>query len=140
MTPIERRHAATMATVAKFQGRAFKLGTVDCARMVHFHAKKLGWKVSVAKAGSYRSIVTAKAALNRLGYQSLSEAMDGAGIARIAPASATLGDVVEIQGNHPLGTLGICVGNGRIICFHEDHPGTVIFQPVLPLAAWSMLP
>jgi hypothetical protein len=140
MTPIEKRHKATLATVAQYQPRAFKLGRVDCAHMVAFHARKLGWSVSIAKLGSYRDIDTAQALLAKQGWSDLLEAMDGFGITRKAPASALLGDVVAIQGDHPLGTLGVCVGNGRIICFHEDHPGTVIFQPKLPLAAWDMLP
>jgi hypothetical protein len=140
MTPIEIRHKATEATVAKFQTRAFRLGVVDCARMVAFHAKQMGWKVTLSKAGSYRTLIGAQAALRRVGYDNLRQAMDGHGISRIAPAAAMIGDVMEIQGDHPLGTLGICVGNGRIICFHESHPGTVIFQPSVPIAAWNMLP
>lgn len=140
MTPLERRHKATQATVAKVQSRPFKLGINDCARMVAFHARKMGWQIKAAPSGSYHSIAKAKAELKKLGYANLAEAMDGAGMPRIAAAAALLGDVMEIQGDHPLGTLGICVGNGRIICFHEDHPGTVIFQPAAPLAAWSLLP
>lgn len=139
-TPIEKRHKATMATVAKFQSRKFKLGRIDCAQMVAYHARRLGWTISVAKAGSYKDIRSAKAVLKKLGWANLLEAMDGCGIPRKAPAAALIGDVVAIQGDHPLGTLGINIGNGRIICFHEDHPGTVVFEPAMPLAAWDLLP
>ncbi|CAN5334385.1 hypothetical protein BH10PSE12_BH10PSE12_02630 [soil metagenome] len=140
MTPLERRQKVTLATVAKVQARPFKLGVNDCARMVAFHARQLGWKVKAAPAGSYHSIVKAQAELKKLGVANLPEAMDACGIPRIAPAFALLGDVMEIQGDHPLGTLGICMGNGRIICFHEDHPGTVILQPAAPITAWNLLP
>src|SRR3546814_10299496 len=55
---------------------------------------------------------------------------------RIAPASALLGDIIEIEGDGPLGSMGVYVGNGRIFCYHELHDVPVIFQPVAPIAAW----
>src|SRR3546814_13704694 len=81
-------------------------------------AKKLGHKVSLAKAGSYSSALGAKRALAKVGYATLSEALD-AHLPRIAPASALLGDIIEIEGDGPLGTMGVYVGNGRIFCYPE---------------------
>src|SRR3546814_3515299 len=54
---------------------------------------------------------------------------------RIAPAAALLGDIIEIEGDGPLGSMGVYVGNGRIFCYHELHDVPVIFQPVAPIAA-----
>src|SRR3546814_7547662 len=98
-------------------------------------AKKLGHKVSLAKAGSYSSAVGAKRAFAKVGYVTLSEALD-AHLPLIAPASALLGDIIEIEGDGPLGSMGVYVGNGRIFCYHELHDVPVIFQPVAPIAAW----
>src|SRR3546814_1817679 len=52
MTPIERRHAATEATLAKYRDQPFKWGRYDCARVIAHQAKKPGHKVSLSKAGS----------------------------------------------------------------------------------------
>src|SRR3546814_7620396 len=65
-------------------------------------------------------------------YATLSEALD-AHLPRIAPASALLGDIIEIEGDGPLGSMGVYVGNGRIFCYHELHDVPVIFQPVAPI-------
>src|SRR3546814_1395423 len=54
----------------------------------------------------------------KVGYATLSEALD-AHLPRIAPASALLGDIIEIEGDGPLGSMGVYVGNGRIFCYHE---------------------
>src|SRR3546814_5477160 len=118
MTPIERRHAATEATLAKYRDQPFKWGRYDCARVIAHQAKKLGHKVSLAKAGSYSSALGAKRALAKVGYATLSEALD-AHLPRIAPASALLGDIIEIEGDGPLGSMGVYVGNGRIRS--EEH-------------------
>src|SRR3546814_9900413 len=120
MTPIERRHAATEATLAKYRDQPFKWGRYDCARVIAHQAKKLGHKVSLAKAGSYSSALGAKRALAKVGYATLSEALD-AHLPRIAPASALLGDIIEIAGDGPLGSMGVYVGNGSICCYHELH-------------------
>src|SRR3546814_2605189 len=109
-----------------------------CARVIAHQAKKLGHKVSLAKAGSYSSALGAKRALAKVGYATLSEALD-AHLPRIAPASALLGDIIEIEGDGPLGSMGVYVGNGRIFCYHELHDVPVIFQPVAPIAAWRPL-
>ena len=135
MTPLERRHAATEATLAKYRAQPFKWGRYDCARVIAHQAKKLGHKVSLAKAGSYSSALGAKRALAKVGYAHLAEALDDH-LPRIAPASALLGDIMEIEGDGSLGSMGVYVGNGRIFCYHELHELPVIFQPAAPLAAW----
>src|SRR3546814_10381958 len=70
-------------------------------------------------AGSYSSALGAKRALAKVGYATLSEALD-AHLPRIAPASALLGDIIEIEGDGPLGSMGVYVGNGRIFR-SEEH-------------------
>src|SRR3546814_18117193 len=94
MTPIERRHAATEATLAKYRDQPFKWGRYDCARVIAHQAKKLGHKVSLAKAGSYSRALEEKRALAKVGYTTLSEALD-ANLPLIAPASALLDDIIE---------------------------------------------
>src|SRR3546814_7820832 len=83
-------------SLAKYRDQPFKWGRYDCARVIAHQAKKLGHKVSLAKAGSYSSALGAKRALAKVGYATLSEALD-AHLPRIAPASALLGDIIEIE-------------------------------------------
>ncbi|PZQ56276.1 MAG: hypothetical protein DI555_06585 [Novosphingobium pentaromativorans] len=140
MTPLERRHAATEATLARYRGRAFKWGSVDCAKVAAFHLKKLGHKIAISKAGAYQSDFGAARALKRLGYSTLAEMADGIGLVAIAPARMLLGDVALIPSEGAIGALGIYAGNGNIFCFHEDHDALVTFKPTEILRAWSVLP
>lgn len=138
MSPLELRHAAIEATMARYRDRPFKWGSVDCAKVAAFHLKKLGHPISISKAGSYSSMLGATRALHRLGYASLAEMADGLGLAHIAPARMLLGDIAEIEGEGP-GAIGLYAGNGNLFCFHEDHPGLVTFMPNRIIRAWSVL-
>jgi hypothetical protein len=142
MTPLERRHAAIEATMAKFRDQPFEWGKVDCARVAAFHLKQLGYKIAISKAGRYTTILGAAKALKRLGYASLAEMADGLGLLPITPARMLLGDVVEIVAENSIGAIGLYAGNGNVFCFHEDHPGLVTLKPTQDsiLRAWSVLP
>lgn len=134
-----RRVAAAQATVDRFKGRPFRFGTNDCARMVAFHLKQVGLPVRLAKAGSYRSPLGASRALRRLGYDSLAAALDAQGLGRIAPASAVVGDIIELPGEPPFGALSVAVGNGRVLGYHQDTAGAEILQPTAFVAAWRVI-
>ena len=138
-SPLELRHAAIEATMARYRDRPFKWGSVDCAKVAAFHLKKLGHKILISKAGTYSSPLGAARALRRLGYANLPEMADGIGLLQIAPARMLLGDICAIEGDTQLGAIGIYAGNGNIFCFHEDHPGLVTMTPTTILRAWSVL-
>ena len=131
-----RRVAAAQATLDRFRARPFRFGTHDCARMVAFHLRRLGHPVRLAKAGSYRSTLGAARALRALGSGSLAEALDRHGLARIAPAAAIVGDIVELPGEPPFGALAVVMGNGRALAYHQDAEGAVVVQPTAYVAAW----
>ncbi|WP_037462623.1 DUF6950 family protein [Sphingobium herbicidovorans] len=139
MTPLERRHAAIEATMARYRDRPFEWGKVDCAKVAAFHLKRLGHKILISKAGSYSSPLGASRALRRLGYATLAEMADGIGLTPIPYARMLLGDIAEMPAEAPLGAIGIYAGNGNLFCFHEDHPGLVTFAPDRILRAWSVL-
>lgn len=126
MKPLVRRQRAVEATMERFRGKAFAFGSVDCAKVAAFHLKQLGQPVRLSKAGQYKTLIGAQAALRRLGYETLPEAMDGHGFARIAPAAALLGDIVSFGCDHAIGALGIVAGNGNMIAFHEAHDTLVV--------------
>lgn len=122
-TEIERRRNAAQATLDHFRDRPFAWGRYDCAKMLAFHLRQYGRRIHLlAKAGSYSSAIGAKAALRRLGVESLPELLD-LHLTRIPPAAAVIGDIVSGEGDDPLGTVGIVLGNGAILGYSEDAPG-----------------
>lgn len=123
----------------RFRDREFGWGSVDCAKMVAFHLKQLGHKVRLSKAGQYKTAASAVAALKRLGYTTLPDAMDGHGFPRIAPAAALIGDVVSFASDHEIGALGIVVGNGNMMAFHELHALPVIMSMGRIDTGWKVL-
>lgn len=139
MTPMEKRHAAIEATMAKYRDRPFAWGSVDCAKIAAFHLAQLGHVIRIAKAGGYKTPLGAKRALRRLGYATLAEMADGIGLTAIAPARMLLGDIAETAGDNAIGTVGLYAGNGNLFGFHQDHPGLVTLQPDNILRAWSVL-
>lgn len=139
MKPLVRRQKAVEATMERFRGKAFAFGSVDCAKVTAFHLKQLGHKVRLSKAGQYKTLIGAQAALRRLGYETLPEAMDGHGFERIPPARALLGDIVSFPCEHPIGALGIVIGNGNMLAFHELHDQPVVMTMSQIDHAWRTL-
>lgn len=121
MTDLEKRVAAVTATMARFEGRAFEWGRVDCAKMAAFHLRTLrGHKLGLSKAGTYKSALGAKRALARLGHDSLEGALDAAGLARIPAAAALTGDILLAPGTDGWSAIMILIGNGAALGFGED--------------------
>lgn len=143
-TELDRRARITQATLDKFRDQPFAFGKCDCVRIAGFHLREMGYNPKLARGGAYKSALGAKAALNRAGYGSLAEALDGLYLPRIAPARAKIGDLVMGEGDldeYGIGILSVYLGNGRILTFAEGYPSTVVGQPKLaPTAAWEVRP
>jgi hypothetical protein len=139
MNPLVRRQRALQATIDKYGSRPFDWGAVDCGRVIAFHLKQLGHKIRLSKAGQYKTALGARAALKRLGYDSLPDAMDGHGLPRVPAAMALLGDIVLVPGDDELGALGIYAGNGKYIGFHEDHERMVSMIFTSVDVAWKAI-
>lgn len=137
-----RRQKAVQATMERFRGKAFAFGSVDCGKVIAFHLKQLGYKIRLSAAGQYKTLKGAQSALRRLGFETLPDAMDGHGFARIAPAAALMGDIVSYPTDHPIGALGIMTNGGNILCFHPDHEMLVVLAPnpdaTHQAVAWSV--
>lgn len=128
MTQLELRVAATSATFSRFNGKPLVLGTTDCARMVAFHLKQLGFKPSLLKAGAYSTEVGARRALKRMGVTSLSEIMDRH-FPRIAPAEARVGDVCCVEGDGDMGdAMQIVLHRNHVLGFHDGVCGELVNQ------------
>lgn len=125
--------------MARYRDKPFAWGRVDCAKVAAFHLKQLGFKISLSKAGTYSSAKGAARALRRLGYASLAEMADGIGLTPIAPARMLLGDLAELEGDSPIGAIGIYAGNGNLFCFHQDFDVLITLAPNSIVRAWSVI-
>lgn len=140
MMPLERRHAAIEATMARYRGRPFLWGKVDCAKVAAFHLKKLGYPILISKAGAYHSARSARRAISRMGFDNLAALIDSLGLSRIPYSRLLLGDIILNEGHAGIDAIGIYAGNGHVLGFHEDHlhQGLVAID-VMPTIAWSVL-
>lgn len=138
MNPLIRRTVLTEQTNAKWFGRPFRWGSSDCARIAAFHARKFGHKPP--KTGGYSTLAGAIARLEELGYATLPDLIDGYGLREIAPAFAMTGDIVSFASDAPIGAIGIVVGNGRMLAFHEAAEGAAIISMDHIDRAWDIWP
>ena len=130
-----KRMYATQATVDQFKEKAFDWGTYDCGQLVVAHAANCGRKIVVPPYGDK---VGAARSLREAGWGTLHNAMDVL-FTPIEPASAIMGDFVELPGGDGFSCLTVAVGNGRVLGFHADIPHCDILQPVLISGAWSIV-
>ena len=137
--PFVRRTRAAQRTLDIWSKRAMKLGTSDCVRMAASHLRLLGHRVKLPHSGSYRTVNSARKALKEMGFDSVAAALDAMGMARIAPAAAIVGDIIMMPSADDLGSLGIALGGGRVVAYHEDVKTAAVLQPLEYVAAWRAL-
>lgn len=133
---IVKRTVLTEKTKEKFYGRQFAWGTGDCAKMAAFHARAFGWKIP--KQGTYRTEFGALKYLKELGFDSVTDLVTATGLTEIAPARAMIGDIVTFESDSKIGALGIAVGNGNMLAFHESVEGGAILSMSAVEKAWSI--
>lgn len=144
MHELLRRKAAVEATRDKFAGRPFAWGTVDCAKVALWHVRNLGHsaRVGLSRAGTYKSPLGARKALQRAGHASLAAAIDAAGLQRIPPAAALMGDVVIYPGGDDWEAVTIVAGHRAYLGFDamDLGAGLQVMNDLrdLPLAAWRV--
>lgn len=136
MTELVKRMEITELTRQKFYGKSFKWGTCDCARIAAFHARKFGWPLpAIVKYRSYR---TAKQALQKLGVQTIPDLVAATGLKEIPAAFAMVGDIVSFPSDADVGAIGIVIGNGNMLAFHEAAEGAAIVSMGQIDKAWSI--
>lgn len=127
MTELELRVAATSATFARFNGQPLVLGSTDCARMLAFHLKQIGFKPSLLKAGAYSTPVGARRALTRMGVTSLSEIMDRHFPRWDSQAQARVGDICCVAGDGGMGdAMQVKLHRDTVLGFHDGVCGELV--------------
>lgn len=134
----QRRVDATQATLDRFKDVPFEWGRFDCVRMAAHLLRQAGYKPSLSAGGTYRSLLGAKKALKKAGFDTLADALDSLGLERITPAATVVGDIIEWPSENELAALGIALGNGRMVAYHPDSAGACVLQPVEFVAAWRV--
>ncbi len=129
MSDLQARVDAVKATQAHFAGRPFAWGRVDCVKVAAWHLRAMGHHLGLGlnKAGTYRSALGARRALERAGHASLAAALDGV-LPRIAPAAALPGDLLIGPGTDEWEALGIYAGNGAVVGFYDGEKGLTIVR------------
>jgi hypothetical protein len=118
-----------------------RMGVNDCVRMTAAHLRLLGYRVKLPASGSYRTVNSARKALAARGFADVAAALDAMDLPRIAPAAAIIGDVIMLPSADGLGSLGIALGNGRIVAYHEEvDAGAAVLQPLEYVTAWRVSP
>jgi len=139
MSHLIKRQQATQATLDAYLGKALRWGVADCARVARFHLHKLGVPLPFLKGVRYRSPAGAASALEALGFETLTQAVDATGFARIPPAAAWAGDLVALpappDGPFDIAIM-IAIGNGRLFGLHGGR--FVVLQPAAYAAAWRV--
>lgn len=129
---------AAQACIDRFNGKSYEPGKRDCAILVCHALHHAGRSVPFLKGKTWTSEAGALKLLRRLGFTGLAEAVDAAGLERIAPASARVGDIVAMPASNPAWdcVLTVCVGNGRVLGFIEGRAAVV--QPKAYITAWRV--
>lgn len=129
-----RRQGALEKTMAKYKGKAFAWGRVDCSTLLRSHLVAMGHK-RLPKPPDYSSAVGARKALKGMGFDDVGELLDSL-VPRIPPAMALPGDIILMGGLDGLETVTVSVGGGKVAGWHEDGAGLVVIDPVKIKGAW----
>ena len=135
-----RRMLAIESIRARFEGKPYKIGQSDCAKLVRALLVKMGHK-KLPKPGPYKNAIGAKRELTKLGFKSLEAMMDTL-LPRIAPAMMLPGDIalVPADTDDAAGdeTMIVSLGGGKFWGWHPDHFALAHLVPDASMikAAW----
>ena len=137
MTVLKNRRDATIATYERFKDKPFNWFSASCAHMLRYHGKQMGHKMPTVP--SYRSALSAKRSLKKIGFDSLPQLMDSL-FPRIAPAQMLVGDMMALPGNEGFEALVIRANVTKFVGWHEDADGLAIIDADLQSAigAWRL--
>lgn len=141
ITLTKRTKVAQMA-VDKYKEKPFSFrDNRDCGKMAIFVTNKLGvGPFKISTFGKYTTAAGALKAIKKQGYDNLIDLMDQ-NFPVIAPAAALPCDIVAIPSeDDAIGALGISLGNGMVLAYHEEHSGAVVGSLEQSIKAWRVAP
>lgn len=140
MHDLIRRQRAVEACVSRFVSKPLDFKARDCVRLVRHDLHQMGRGTWLLKGVTWGTEAGAYRAMKKLGFQTLAEGMDAAGLPRIAPAMALPADVFALEAEGGFGcALAVFAGNGLVIGYLDGQEGCVrIRLDKPPVAAWSV--
>lgn len=131
------RAEATIATLERFKGKPFNWFSSSCAHMLRYHGRQMGHDMPTVP--EYRSALSAKRGLQKMGFNSLPELMDSL-FPRIAPAQMLVGDMMALEGSEGFEALVIRANVTKFVGWHEGAEGLAIIDVDLSKAigAWRL--
>lgn len=136
-----RRNQAIEKTQKRFGGKAFKLGSNDCVKLVKFHLRALGRR-DLPSTGHYKTAKEAARQLKKQGVKNLEQLLDKF-LDRIPPAAMLPGDIALMKSDpeapaFELGTIAISLGR-KLLGYHGDAQTLVVMEPLEIEAAWRAI-
>ncbi len=134
-----RRMRAIESVRARFEGKPYKIGRSDCAKLVRALLVAMGHR-NLPKPKPYKNAIGAKRELTRLGFDSLEQMMDTL-LERITPAMMLIGDIglIDADPEDAAGdeTLVVSLGN-KYWGWHPDQfeLAVMVIDPANIKAAW----
>lgn len=133
---MERRRAATQATLDRYRGKAFDWSTgITCVHLAWCQLRKMGHRPPGLPR--VRSALAARRALQARGWSSVADLLDSV-LPRIAPARMLLGDLAVTPSEEGMGSVMVCVGPRMLMGWREDLPELVMLDvsPAELAGAW----
>lgn len=138
-TDMQRRMAATQATMAKFRDRPFSWADrATCIHMARFHMVQMGHKPPPLP--QFRSALGAKRAMAERGWNGLADLFDAMGLLPVPAASLRLGDLATLPGDNGLDSVVVALGGGEFAGWREDVDGMTRTAGAVGMAtgAWRL--
>jgi len=121
-----RRRIAVEKTLARYRPKRFDWRTgVTCIHLARFHLRAMGHRVEGVPR--IRSALAAKRALRERGWDTVTAMLDSK-LPRIAPAQMLLGDLCTVEGEGGLDSVMICAGPLKVMGWHAEHGGFVVYD------------
>lgn len=127
--PALKRRDATQATVDRWMNKPLAWSTSDCARMIAYHLRRMGYNPPLPKPGSYRS---PEAGMRKLkaetGFSRLDDVIEKKlGFMPIAPAEMVTGDICSMPpaDHRDWPAMFVALDNGRLLGFIEAEDGAI---------------
>lgn len=133
---MERRRAASEATMAKFLGKPFNWGEGwHCIKMAHYHLRQMGKRPP--SLPRVRSALAAKRAMKERGWDSVVEMLDQL-LTPVPRAMLRLGDLVATPGTDGMDSVMIYLAPHRFLGWLPDGSEAVVLDMDEFSGAWQI--
>jgi hypothetical protein len=125
--PLLKRRDAAQATLDRWADKPLVWSTSDCARMIAYHVRRMGYQPPLPKPGSYRTPEAGMRMLKRVtGFSRMDDVIEKKmGFMPIPYAAAITGDLCAMppDDHRDWPAMFVVLDNGRVLGFISDENG-----------------